>query len=340
MKKLLNILYITRPEAYLSKDGMNVVVSIDQQEVFRIPIINIEGIVNFSYSGCSPGLMKLCTDNKVSLAFCTPNGKFIGRLQGSPTGNIILRKKQFIFTENEELTLHLSRLIIAAKIHNYRGILQRYTRDYQTTSTLNEAIDRLRIFQKHALTASHKGTLRGTEGLAAATYFAVLPQLITQQRETFIFKGRNKRPPKDAVNAMLSFVYTIMGNEIASALESVGLDPYNGVFHALRPGRVSLALDILEEFRAHFCDRFVLSLINRRQVTTSDFKKQSNEGILMTDNCRKIILSAWQNRKKDEIIHPFTKEKTPIGLLPYVQAVLLSRYLRGEMSEYMPFLIK
>lgn len=340
MRKLLNILYVTQPKAYIYKDGLNVVISIDQKEVFRIPIINIEGIVTFGYPGCSPGLMKLCMDYKVSLSFLTPQGSFIARVQGPQVGNVILRKKQYQFSDNDISTLTTARHIIAAKIHNYRVILQRFTRDYSPLPELKSAIDKLLKFQRTALEVTDKDSLRGTEGLAATTYFSVLPALITQQKSYFKFNGRNKRPPKDAVNAMLSFVYTLLANEITSALETVGLDAYMGIFHTLRPGRASLALDLLEEFRAYLGDRFVLSLINRRQVTPSDFKPQGSDGIIMTDDCRKKLVAAWQTRKREEIIHPYTKEKTPIGLLPYIQALLLSRKIRGEATEYVPFLIK
>ncbi len=261
-------------------------------------------------------------------------------MQGGPSGNVIVRKKQFQFSEDKELSLHISRLIIASKIFNYRAILQRYTRDYGENPALITAIRRLHIYKDNALEAADKGALRGIEGLAAAVYFSVLPTLITQQKGDFRFSGINRRPPKDAVNAMLSFVYTILGNEIASALESAGLDPYIGMFHTLRPGRISLALDLLEEFRAYLCDRFVISLINRKQISKHDFKAQGSEGIIMTDDCRKTLLTAWQVRKKEEIIHPYLKEKVQIGLLPYVQALLLARRIRGEASEYVPFLMK
>lgn len=340
MKKLLNTLYVTQPNSYIYKDGMNVVISVDQKEVFRIPVINLEGIVSFSYSGCSPGIMKLCTDNKVSLTFLTPQGKFISRIQGPPTGNVLVRRKQFLITENNETSLEIAKLIIAAKIKNYRTILQRYSRDYPSSELLQEAILRLRQSQRNALDATDKGTLRGVEGMAASIYFSILPELIIQQRNEFTFNGRNKRPPKDPVNAMLSFTYTILGNEIASALECAGLDPYVGVFHTLRPGRISLALDLLEEFRAYLCDRFVISLINRRQIGIQHFKYQGEQGIHMTDECRKILLTAWQNRKKELILHPYINEKIPIGLLPYVQALLLARKIRGEASDYVPFIIK
>lgn len=340
MKKLLNTLYVTQPNAYLYKDGGSVVISVDQKDVFRIPIINIEAIVTFGYAGCSPGLMKLCADSGVSLSFFTPNGQFIARIQGGIKGNIVLRHKQHLISSELGTTLSIARIIIAAKIHNYRSILMRYVRDYEGNEFVEKAISSLVKLQKKALEAPDKDNLRGIEGFASSTYFEVFPYLITQQKDYFVFEGRNRRPPKDAVNALLSFSYTILANEITSALESVGLDPYIGVFHALRPGRASLSLDVMEEFRAYLCDRFVLSLINRKQLQPGDFNSQGTYGIIMTDNGRKKVLSAWQTRKREEIIHPYLKEKVKIGLLPYIQAVMMARKFRGEIETYPPFLIK
>ena len=340
MKKLLNTLYVTQPNSYLYKDGNSVVVSVDQKDVFRIPIINIEAIVSFGYAGCSPGLMKLCSDSGVSLSFFTPNGQFIARIQGKIKGNIVLRHRQHLLSDKDDITLSTACIIIAAKIHNYRAILMRYERDYGKDETIQKAVAMLAKLQRKALDSPDKDTLRGIEGLASATYFDTFPRLITQQKDYFIFEGRNRRPPKDAVNALLSFSYTILANEITSALESVGLDPYIGVFHTLRPGRASLSLDIMEEFRAYLCDRFVLSLINRKQIQPGDFLSQGTNGVIMTDNGRKKMLSAWQTRKQEDIVHPYLKEKVKIGLLPYIQAVMMARMIRGEAGTYPPFLIK
>lgn len=340
MKNLLNVLYVTQPKAYLYKDGQNVVVSVDQKEVFRIPIINIEGIVSFGYMGCSPGLMQLCVQSKVSLAFMTPAGKFISRIQGYPLGNVVLRRMQYRLADDEDKTLAFARLMIAAKICNYRAALKRYLRDYGDNANVESATQQLRTYQKKALRVSDKSTLRGIEGMAATAYFKVFPFLLTQQKDSFAFNGRNRRPPRDEINAMLSFAYSILTNEVASALESVGLDPYLGMFHAMRSGRVSLALDVIEEFRAYMCDRFVLSLINRRQIQPSDFLRQGSESVVMTDRGRKIFLSQWQERKREVVTHPYLKEKIPLGLFPYVQCVLLARTIRGEYKEYVPFIMK
>ena len=339
MRKLLNVLYVTIPESYLSKDGMNVVVSVDQEERFRIPIVNIEGIVTFGYKGASPGLMKLCADNGVSLSFLSPNGRFIGRFQGSVRGNVLLRKAQYQISDDKECALHFAQLFVAGKIQNYRTILQRFVRDNGDNTEVEMAIKSLEVSKRWALNAKEVGSLIGVEGDAANTYFGVFPNLLLQKKEEFPFHGRNKRPPKDAVNALLSFVYTLLANETAAALETVGLDPYVGFMHALRPGRTSLALDLMEEMRAYLGDRLVLSLINRKQVAPNDFVMQGESGVVMTENCRKTVLTAWQNRKKELIMHPYLEEKIPVGLLPYAQALLLARVIRGDIDDYPVFLI-
>ena len=339
MRKLLNTLYVTTPEAYLSKDGLNVVVSQDKEEIFRIPIVNIEGIVTFGYMGASPGLMKLCVDHGVSLVFLTPSGHYICRIQGEVKGNVLLRQRQYEMSKDENLSLHLSRLMIASKVHNYNSVLKRHTRDYGKNEDIIDSIKLLTTNQNKALTAPDMDVLRGLEGEAANHYFKVFPQLILQQSPSFSFHGRNRRPPKDAVNAMLSFVYTLLANECASALESVGLDPYVGFMHSVRPGRTSLALDLMEEFRAYLGDRLVLSLINRKQVAPNDFKHQGDQSVIMTDDCKKTIIKSWQTRKKQEIMHPYLQEKISIGLLPYAQALLLARFLRGDLDDYPVFLI-
>lgn len=340
MRKLLNTLYVTTPEAYLTKDGLNVVVSVEKEERFRIPIINIEGIVTFGYMGASPGLMKLCIDNGVSLVFMTPQGRFIGRIQGATRGNVLLRKRQYILSEDENVALHLGKLFIGGKVFNSRNILQRFVRDNGANEKVEYAIKQLDWSKKCVLKADSIDTLRGEEGRAANIYFGVFDNLILHQKADFMFDGRNRRPPKDEVNAMLSFVYTLIANEVAAALETVGLDPYVGFMHTIRPGRSSLAFDMMEEMRAYLGDRLVLSMINRKQVTKKDFIRQGDEGVVMTDNCRKELLTTWQKRKKETIEHPYLKEKISIGLLPHVQAMLLSRFLRGDIDDYPVFLMR
>ncbi len=340
MRKLLNTLYITTPDAYLSKDGLNVVMSVKQIETFRIPIINIEHIVTFGYMGVSPGLMRLCAENGVALTFMSPSGKFLGHFQGPIKGNVLLRKQQYKLAEQEDFALHLSKLFIAGKIKNYRTILMRAIRDNGSNSNIEEMAKLLEHRKRKVLETDNFDVLRGLEGDAANAYFSVFKHLMLNKNEYFKFTGRNRRPPKDAVNAMLSFVYTLIASETAAALESVGLDPYVGFLHTLRPGRRSLALDVMEEFRAYLGDRLVLSLINRGQISPNDFIAQGEEGITMTDEGRKTLLTAWQNRKKDCIMHPYLNEKIPIGLLPYAQSQLLARYLRGDLDDYPVFLIK
>lgn len=339
MRKLLNVLYVTVPDAYLSKDGMNVVVSVNQEEKFRIPIVNIEGIVTFGYKGVSPGLMKLCADNGVTLSFLSPNGRFIGRFQGPVRGNVLLRKTQYQIADDKEHALHYAQLFVAGKIQNYRTILQRFVRDNGSNLEVEKAIKLLNISKEWALRAKDVAKLIGVEGDAANTYFSIFPHQLLQQRDGFSFQGRNRRPPKDAVNALLSFVYTLLAHETAAALETVGLDPYVGFLHAIRPGRTSLALDLMEEMRAYLGDRLVLSLINRKQVTPNDFVMQGEIGVVMTEDCRKTVLTAWQSRKKETIVHPYLEEKIPIGLLPYAQALLLARAIRGDLDDYPVFLI-
>lgn len=340
MRKLLNTLYVTTPEAYLSKDGLNAVISVKQQEVFRIPIVNIEHIVTFGYMGASPGLMKLCADNGVSLTFLSPNGRFIGRFQGPVTGNVLLRTRQYRLASDPNYSLSLARILIAAKINNYRQILLRQLRDYGSNTSIEEVERKLKNCKKLALKSASSDELRGHEGDAASAYFSVFSHLLRTSDPVFQFNGRNRRPPRDAVNCMLSFIYTLIANDCTSALESVGLDPYVGLFHTLRPGRPSLALDIMEEMRAYLGDRLVLSLINRRQVSGRDFISQGEDTVTTTEEGRKTILQAWQQRKKEIITHPFLNEKIQIGLLPYVQSQLLARTIRDSIEIYPPFLIK
>lgn len=339
MRKLLNTLYITTPEAYITKDGLNIVISVKNKEIFRIPIVNIEGIVTFGYMGASPGAMKLCSENGVSLTFLTPNGRFISRVQGMVHGNVLLRKAQYKYSDDVEYSLHLSKLFITGKIQNYYNILRRFVRDNGSNIDVENVAKVLSLRKRDLLSATTIEELRGYEGDAANEYFSVFHHLILNQKEDFPFNGRNRRPPRDAINAMLSFAYTLIANDMSAALETVGLDPYVGFMHTLRPGRISLALDMMEELRAYLGDRFVLSLINRKQVNSKDFEFQGDESVILTDSARKIFISAWQNRKKDMITHPYLCEKIPLGLLPYAQAMLMARYIRNDIDDYPVFLI-
>lgn len=340
MRILLNTLYVTTPEAYLSKDGLNVVVSVRRNEMFRIPVHNIEQIVTFGYMGASPGLMRLCADNGVSLTFLSPQGRYISRSQGPTKGNVLLRKAQYRYSDDADYALHLCQLFIGGKIQNYRNILRRFIRDNGANQVVESAARELSRCKDKVLKSDSIDSVRGLEGDAANSYFGVFSYLLLNQKDDFKFDGRSRRPPKDAVNAMLSFVYTLICNDMTSALETVGLDPYVGFMHTLRPGRTSLALDMMEELRAYLGDRLVLSLINRKQITIKDFIPQGDDGVVMTDSGRKTILSAWQSRKKEQITHPYLNERVSVGLIPYIQSMLLARFIRKELDDYPVFLIK
>jgi CRISPR-associated protein Cas1 len=343
MRKLLNTLFVTSPDAYLSRDGENVVVKIENKERFRIPVHNIEGIVSVGFMGASPSLMALCTERNVAMSFVSQGGKFLGRVTGAVSGNVLLRRKQYRIADDEEVSLSLAKLFVAGKVANSRSVLQRAIRDHSNvvnTDILEKAITTLANKQKQLLRAKSANELRGYEGESAMTYFSVFDQLILHQKSDFIMEGRNRRPPLDNVNAMLSYVYILLMHEVRAALETVGLDPCVGFFHVDRPGRQSLALDMMEEFRPFLADRLVLSLINRKQVAKSGFVKQPAGGIIMDDSTRKEVITAWQKRKQEEIIHPYIEEKIPIGLLPYCQALLMARYLRGDIDNYPVFIYR
>ncbi len=343
MRKLLNTLYVTSPDSYLSRDGENVVVIIGNTEKFRIPIHNIESIVTFGYCGASPALLGLCAERNVSVSFLTEHGRFWGRLSGPVRGNVLLRRKQYRMADNESVALEISKICISGKIANCRNVLQRVIRDHPESVnvvSLSDAAEILNERQKQVLKAENLEKLRGIEGDAANTYFGVFNYLVTSQKEDFVLNGRTRRPPKDKVNALLSFVYSLLANEIQSALEATGLDPYVGFLHTDRPGRPGLALDLMEEFRPYLGDRLVLTLINRKQVTARGFEDMNESGVIMNDETRKEVISAWQKRKQEEIQHPFLQEKIPVGLLPYAQALLFSRFIRGDIDKYPVFLMK
>lgn len=343
MRKLLNTLYVTTPGAYLSKDGENIVIKVENLEKFRIPVHNVEGIVCFGFMGASPSLMAMCAERSIGMSFLTENGYFLGRVSGPVSGNVLLRRKQYRLADDIEFSNKFSRIIIAGKIANSKTVLQRAVRDHPNEINkvaFDDAIQTLTRKQKQALKCSDNGILRGIEGEAALTYFSVFDQMIIAQKHDFFFNGRNRRPPMDNVNAMLSFVYVLLMHEVRSALESVGIDPCVGFLHTDRPGRQSLALDLIEEFRPYLADRLVLSLINRKQVNSKGFNSRGAGGIVMDDSTRKEILTAWQKRKQEEVMHPFLETNVPIGLLPYCQALLLARYIRGDIDNYPVFISK
>lgn len=343
MRKLLNTLYVTSENSYLGLDGENVVVYDDKKEIGRVPLHNLEGIVSFGYRGTSPALMGACADKNISLCYLTPQGKFLARITGKIKGNVILREQQFLSCKDETIRLRIEKNCILGKVYNARWVLERAVRDHSMqidAETVKTASLQLKSFLDYIQNAKSIDQLRGYEGEAASIYFGVFDELILQQKKDFIFQGRNKRPPLDNVNAMLSFVYTLLTNQITSALETVGLDPYVGYMHTDRPGRASLSLDLIEELRAVMADRFVLSLINKKIVNGKDFTRKENGAVLMDTESRKKLLSEWQNKKKEMITHPYLKEKMEWGMVPYVQAMLLARFLRGDLDGYPVFLWK
>lgn len=343
MKKLMNTLYVTSEDSYLSLDGENIVISDKDCEIGRLPLHNLEGIVSFGYRGTSPALMGACAERNISLCYLSPQGRFLARVTGRIKGNVVLRGQQYQSFLDNEKSLDVAKNCIIGKIHNARWVLERATRDH----SMQVDVNRLKAASenlKNSLTYVHgcqsKEQLRGFEGEAAQVYFGVFNELILQQKNDFIFDGRTKRPPLDYVNALLSFVYTLLTNTITSALETVGLDPYVGCLHTERPGRVSLSLDLIEELRPVLADRFVISLINKKVVNKKGFEKRENGAVLMDDKTRKLVVAEWQNKKKEILTHPFLKEKIEWGMVPYVQAMLLARYLREDLDGYPPFLWK
>jgi CRISPR-associated protein Cas1 len=343
MRKLLNTLYVTSPDTYLSLDGENVIVKKEEQTLLRVPLHNLEGIVAFGYTGASPALMGACAQRQIDLCFMTQHGRFLARVVGLEQGNVLLRHKQHMVSDLKGQSCRIARNIIAGKLYNSRWVIERTLRDHALrvdAAKLKRVSLALKETSIKCAECDNLDTLRGWEGEAAAGYFSVFNELILQQQEDFVFDGRSRRPPLDRVNAMLSFTYTLLTNETAAALSAVGLDPYVGFLHRSRPGRVSLALDIMEELRSVLADRFVLSLINRREISASDFTKHANGTFILKDEARKKFLNAWQQRKQEIITHPFLDEKIPWGLAPHAQALLLSRYLRGDLDDYPPFLWK
>ena len=343
MKRLLNTLYITSGNRYLSLDGENVVVLEEQQEIGRIPLHNLQAIVTFGYTGASPALMGVCAQRNIELSFMSGNGRFLARVTGEVKGNVTLRKQQYRVSDDREKSIKIARNFILGKVYNSRWVLERAGRDYAMRLDA-ELIRKKSLYlaqsMKNIRMCENNEELLGLEGEAASVYFSVFDELILQQKKDFYFHGRNKRPPLDNVNAMLSFAYSLLASMCGSALESVGLDPYVGFFHTDRPGRMSLALDLMEEFRSIMADRFVLTLINKRIMKSDHFMKKENGAVIMSDEGRKLFISSWQSKKQETITHPFLNEKIEWGMAPYVQSMLLARYLRGDIDEYPPFFWK
>jgi len=343
MRKMLNVLYVTAPEAFLAKDGENLVVKVSDDEVFRTPIHYLEGVVTFGYKGASPALLGLCAERGVTVSFLSEHGKFLARVSGPVKGNVLLRRKQYRMADSITDSTKLASRFIMGKVANCRAVVRRFGSDHADKSdpgNVEEVRREMAAGIVRLSKASSVEEVRGIEGEMARYYFSVFDDMILYQKDSFFMRGRSRRPPLDNVNALLSFLYTLLAHETKSALETVGLDPYVGFLHRDRPGRPGLSLDLMEEFRPYLCDRLVLSLINRKQVTGDDFVVKESGGVIMKDKARKVLLEAWQKKKQEEINHPFLDEKIPLGLLPYAQALLLSRYLRGDLDDYPPFVVK
>lgn len=338
MKKLLNTLYISTQGAYLSKEGECVVVSVDREERLRTPIHSLSGIVSFGNVMISPFLMGFCAEKDVGVSFLTEGGKFLARIKGAVSGNVLLRKAQYRMSDDEQKSLEIARNILTGKFSNCRIVLNRFVRDYGQDAEIDYVTGRLNNQISLLNSAKTLDELRGLEGDSAKLYFSVFNKLIRAQKEDFIFEGRNKRPPMDNVNALLSFIYTILAHDVESALETVGLDPAVGFLHRDRPGRASLALDIMEELRPFFADRIVLSLINLQRIDAKGFRKTESGAVIMNDETKKAVLIAYQERKKDELLHPFIQEKVNIGMIPYIQSLLMARFIRGDLDSYPPFI--
>lgn len=346
MRRQLNTLYVTTEGAWLHKDGANIVMEVEQKERARLPVHMLESLVCFGRVLVSPPLLGYCAEQGICTSFFTPNGRFLARVEGPVSGNVLLRRQQYRASDHPELCAAIVRNVLLGKLHNQRAVLGRALRDHgdklqtEDEAALTHAHRRLDRIAEKLMPETDLNLLRGYEGEAAQAYFGVFDHLIRVNSPAMRFKGRSRRPPRDAVNALLSFLYTLVTHDCRSALESVGLDPAVGFLHRDRPGRPSLALDLLEEFRPLLADRLALSLINRKQVGERDFQYMDNGAVLLTEASRKTVLTAYQERKREELRHVFIEEKVAIGLFPFIQAQLLARHLRGDLDAYPPFLWK
>lgn len=343
MRKLLNTLFVTTEDVYLSLDGENVVVNREKQQIARFPLHGLSSIVSFSYAGASPALMGACVQRDINLAFCTPRGRFLARVNGVSSGNVLLRRTQYRAADDLFQSCRIARNMIFGKLYNSRWCIERTRRDHKLRiddDAFSAASQTIQGLLPAVMEETGLDQLRGLEGAGATAYFSVFDEMIFRDKEHFYYHGRNRRPPLDNMNAMLSFAYSLLTNDCASALETVGLDAYVGFMHRDRPGRRSLALDLMEELRPCMADRFVLTLVNNRVLSGSDFEQMESGAVFLTDQARKKFLKSWQERKQELIKHPYLEEKIPWGLVPYVQALLLARYLRDDLDAYPPFLWK
>ena len=343
MRKLLNTLFVTSEDAYLALETENVAVYIGEEKKAQYPLLVLESIISFSYKGASPALMGACARQGIQLTFLTPRGRFPARVCGQEQGNVLLRKEQYRLSDKLEKSCHIARNFIFGKVYNQRWVLERTLRDHRMrvdAAKLESASKALAGLLPAIETQTDLDALRGLEGEASVRYFRVFDEMVLNQKADFLFDGRNRRPPTDNMNALLSFAYVLLSNDCASALESVGLDSYVGFMHRDRPGRTSLALDLMEELRAPMVDRLCITLVNNRVLQDKHFERQESGAVFLGEDGRKLFLSAWQTKKKEEITHPYLKEKMAWGLVPYVQSLLLARCLRGGLDGYPPFLWK
>lgn len=343
MRKLLNTLFVTSEDAYLALETENVAVYIGEEKKAQYPLLVLESIISFSYKGASPALMGACARQGIQLTFLTPRGRFLARVCGQEQGNVLLRKEQYRLSDKLEKSCHIARNFIFGKVYNQRWVLERTLRDHRMrvdAAKLESASQALAGLLPAIETQTDLDSLRGLEGEASVRYFHVFDEMVLNQKADFLFDGRNRRPPTDNMNALLSFAYVLLSNDCASALESVGLDSYVGFMHRDRPGRTSLALDLMEELRAPMADRLCITLVNNRVLQDKHFERQESGAVFLGEDGRKLFLSAWQTKKKEEITHPYLKEKMAWGLVPYVQSLLLARCLRGDLDGYPPFLWK
>ena len=343
MRHLLNTLYVTTQQAYLAREGETVVVRVERETKFRVPIHNLGGIICFGLVSCSPQLMQLCAERQVAISFLSEYGRFWARVEGRLPGNVLLRRQQYRSADNGEQSAEIASRVVTAKIANCRTVLLRAMRDHPERANnpeLQKAGDHLGLLLGSLRGPNSIDSVRGIEGDAARSYFGVFDHLITAQKENFFFRTRSRRPPLDNMNSLLSFLYTIVAHDVASALVSVGLDPAVGFLHSDRPGRPGLALDLMEELRPLLADRLALSLVNRQQLKANGFKQTETGAVIMSDETRKEVLTAYQKRKQEEITHPFLGEKISVGLVAFTQSMLLARYLRGDMDGYPPFVWK
>jgi len=341
MKKLLNTLYITSQETYLAKERETVAIHLENSKKVRIPFHTLDGIVCFGNIRLSPYLIGACGDYGISISYLSEYGQFLGRFCGKTSGNVLLRRQQYRIADSDEKSAIVARNVVIGKIGNSNTVIKRFLRDYpevKTNSKLILASNKLKATLKQLPDAVTTGEVRGLEGEAAAIYFSVFDNLITKQKKDFQFNERSRRPPLNETNALLSFMYTLLYHDLTSACETVGLDPAVGFLHKDRPGRNSLALDLAEEFRSFLADRLVISLINRQQISRKDFIIHANGAVYLKEKSRKVILEAYQKRKKVEITHPFLGDKMPIGIIFFYQALLMCRYIRGDLESYPPFL--